>query len=72
MMKMYEEGITNKIWAVIATAPVGMGKKVRGRPGWYIVKIDIDTKAMQYANELQIQFDDMHSGSVLVDTMIIY
>ena len=69
---MYEEGCVNKIWAVIATAPVGMGKKVHGRPGWYIVKIDIDTQALNYANTLQIQFDGMNSGSVLVDTMIIY
>lgn len=52
--------------AVISTAP--LGKKIRNRPGWYLVRIDDVSKALTYAEELAEQLDKL-PGSWLVDTV---
>lgn len=52
--------------AVISTAP--LGKKIRNRPGWYLVRIDDVSKALTYAEELAEQLDNL-PGSWLVDTV---
>ena len=50
--------------AVISTAP--MGKKVRNRPGWYLVA-EV-REALAYAENLAEQLDKL-PGSWLVDTV---
>lgn len=52
--------------AVITTAP--LGKKIRNRPGWYLVKVDDVCKALAYAEMLAEQLDKL-PGSWLVDTV---
>lgn len=51
---------------VISTAPIG--KKIRNRPGWYLVKVDNVSKALTYAENLAEQLDKL-PGSWLVDTV---
>lgn len=52
--------------AVITTAP--LGKKVRGKPGWYLVKVAEVREALTYAENLAEQLDKL-PGSWLVDTV---
>lgn len=52
--------------AIITTAPIG--KKVRNRPGWYLVKVEELCRAMAYAEELAEMLDTL-PGSWLVDTV---
>lgn len=52
--------------AVITTSPIG--KKIRNKPGWYLVKIDDVCKAMAYAEMLAEELDRL-PGSWLVDTV---
>lgn len=52
--------------AVISTAPIG--KKIRNRPGWYLVKVDNVGKALAYAEMLAEELDKL-PGSWLVDTV---
>lgn len=52
--------------AIITTAP--MGKKVRNKPGWYLIKIDDVCKALAYAEMLAEELDKL-PGSWLVDTV---
>lgn len=52
--------------AVISTAPIG--KKIRNRPGWYLVKVDDVCKALAYAEMLAEELDKL-PGSWLVDTV---
>lgn len=52
--------------AVISTAPIG--KKIRNRPGWYLVKVDNVSKALTYAENLAEQLDKL-PGSWLIDTV---
>lgn len=52
--------------AVISTAPIC--KKIRNRPGWYLVKVDNVSKALTYAENLAEQLDKL-PGSWLVDTI---
>lgn len=51
---------------VISTAPIA--KKIRNRPGWYLVKVDNVSKALTYAENLAEQLDKL-PGSWLVDTV---
>jgi hypothetical protein len=51
---------------VISTAPIG--KKIRNRPGWYLVKVADVCKALAYAEMLAEQLDKL-PGSWLVDTV---
>lgn len=51
---------------VISTAPIG--KKIRNRPGWYLVKVDDVCKALAYAEMLAEELDKL-PGSWLVDTV---
>lgn len=51
---------------VISTAPIG--KKIRNRPGWYLVKIADVCEALAYAEMLAEQLDKL-PGSWLVDTV---
>lgn len=51
---------------IISTAPIG--KKIRNRPGWYLVKVDDVCKALAYAETLAEQLDKL-PGSWLVDTV---
>lgn len=51
---------------VISTAPIG--KKIRNRPGWYLVKVGNVSKALAYAEMLAEQLDKL-PGSWLVDTV---
>lgn len=52
--------------AIITTSPIG--KKIRNRPGWYLVKVDEVGKAMAYAEMLAEKLDKL-PGSWLVDTV---
>lgn len=52
--------------AVITTAP--LGKKIRNRPGWYLVKVAQVREACAYAEMLAEQLDKL-PGSRLVDTV---
>ena len=52
--------------AVITTAP--LGKKIRNRPGWYLVKVAQVREALTYAENLAEQLDKL-PGSWLVDTV---
>ena len=52
--------------AVITTAP--LGKKIRNRPGWYLVKVADVCKALAYAGTLAEELDKL-PGSWLVDTV---
>lgn len=52
--------------AVISTAP--LGKKVCGRPGWYLVKVAEVREALAYAEKLAEQLDKL-PGSWLIDTV---
>ena len=52
--------------AVITTAP--LGKKVWGKPGWYLVKVAEVREALTYAENLAEQLDKL-PGSWLVDTV---
>lgn len=51
---------------IISTAPIG--KKIRNRPGWYLVRIDDVCKALAYAEMLAEELDKL-PGSWLVDTV---
>lgn len=52
--------------AIISTAP--LGKKIRNRPGWYLVKVADVCKALAYAEMLAEELDKL-PGSWLVDTV---
>ena len=52
--------------AVITTAP--LGKKIRNKPGWYLVKVAQVREACAYAEMLAEQLDKL-PGSWLVDTV---
>lgn len=51
---------------VISTAP--FGKKIRNRPGWYLVKVAEVREALAYAEMLAEQLDKL-PGSWWVDTV---
>lgn len=51
---------------VISTAPIG--KKIRNRPGWYLVKVADVCQALAYAEMLAEELDKL-PGSWLVDTV---
>lgn len=51
---------------IISTAPIG--KKIRNRPGWYLVKVAEVREACAYAENLAERLDKL-PGSWLVDTV---